>query len=101
MKIAEGRKSYPLKTQSLEVIHNHPGLSYFSLPDILYFLKWDSIGMLTIITNQGKTWYLRKTANFNRSAAFTKISELSKKYKGDALVDKFLKNSNNVGIERN
>ena len=87
--------------QSLEVIHNHPWLSYFSLADIAYFLKWDSIETLTIITNQGKIWYLRKTENFNRQDAYKKLAELSANHTGDELVAKFLKNSNNVGIERN
>lgn len=87
--------------QSLEVIHNHPGLSYFSLADIAYFLKWDSIETLTIITNQGKVWYIRKTENFSRREAYKKLAELSVNHTGDDLVDKFLKNSNNVGIERN
>lgn len=44
--------------QTLELLHNHPGLSYFSLPDIRFFLKYDSIKTMTIVTNKGKVWYI-------------------------------------------
>lgn len=86
---------------SLELAHNHPGLSYFSLNDIAVFLQYPAIKAMTVVTNQGTTWYINKTDNFSRVKAFSLLSELSKKYKDDELVEKFLKKGNTVGIERN
>lgn len=86
---------------SLELAHNHPGLSYFSLNDIAVFLQYPAIKTMTVITNQGTTWYINKTDSFSRTKALSLLSDLSKKYKDDELVEKFLKKGNTVGIERN
>ena len=86
---------------SLELAHNHPGLSYFSLNDIAVFLQYPAIKTMTVITNQGTTWYINKTDSFSRAKALSLLSDLSKKYKDDELVEKFLKKGNTVGIERN
>ena len=93
--LATGRES------SLEPAHNHPGLSYFSLNDIAVFLQYPAIKTMTVVTNQGTTWYINKTDSFNRGKALSLLSDLSKKYKDDELVEKFLKKGNTVGIERN
>lgn len=93
--LATGRES------SLELAHNHPGLSYFSLNDIAVFLQYPAIKTMTVITNQGTTWYINKTDSFSRGKALSLLSDLSKKYKDDELVEKFLKKGNTVGIERN
>lgn len=86
---------------SLELAHNHPGISYFSLNDIAVFLQYPAIKTMTVITNQGTTWYINKTDSFSRTKALSLLSDLSKKYKDDELVEKFLKKGNTVGIERN
>lgn len=82
--------------------HNHPGQSYFSLQDVAVFLKNDSIGTMSIVTNQGKVWTISKTARFDYDAAFAELY----KYRGvsekewDDVIDSFLKNGYTYGIER-
>lgn len=87
---------------SIMLCHNHPGLSYFSLQDVAVFLKNDSIGTMSIVTNQGKVWTISKTARFDYDAAFAELY----KYRGvsekewDDVIDSFLKNGYTYGIER-
>lgn len=89
---------------SLAILHNHPGLSYFSMRDMRTFLTNDDIGMMTIVTNQGKVWVIKKRENFVRKKAIKLIAELrnDKRLKNlDEVIEKFLKKSYNLGVERN
>lgn len=87
---------------SVMLCHNHPGQSYFSLQDVAVFLKNDSIGTMSIVTNQGKVWTISKTARFDYNTAFAELY----KYRGasekewDEVIDSFLKNGYTYGIER-
>lgn len=87
---------------SVMLCHNHPGQSYFSLQDVAVFLKNDSIGTMSIVTNQGKVWTISKTARFDYNTAFAELY----KYRGasekewDDVIDSFLKNGYTYGIER-
>lgn len=102
--LADAKAFHMLATgheSSLELAHNHPWLSYFSLNDIAVFLQYTAIKTMTVITNQGTTWYINKTDSFSRTKALSLLSDLSKKYKDNELVEKFLKKGNTVGIERN
>lgn len=47
--------------RSLDVLHNHPKGSTFSMEDIDFFVRTNSVRSLTIVTNQGKVMYLIKT----------------------------------------
>lgn len=47
--------------RSILLLHNHPGQSYFSMNDIQMFLVNDSIGAMSIVTNQGNVWTISKT----------------------------------------
>ena len=88
--------------QSLELIHNHPGLSYFSLNDINVFMMYNSIKTISIVTNQGKTWYINKLDSFDFSKARETMKELLDKYSDfDEIVEKFLKKGYTFGVERN
>lgn len=90
------------EARSLELVHNHPGLSYFSLLDINVFMSYDSIGTMSIVTNQGKTWYIRKTDNFDIDKAIELMKELMKEYDdNNEIVEKFLKKCYKYGVERN
>ena len=89
--------------QSLELLHNHPGLSYFSMQDIRFFLKYDSIKTMTIVTNKGNVWYITKNEKYDRKGVYDLMGSLTKEKNVDydEVVEKFLKQSYNLGIERN
>ena len=90
------------KANSVMLCHNHPGQSYFSLQDVMVFLKNDPISTMSIVTNQGKVWTISKTDRFDYDAAFAELY----KYRGatekewDDAIDSFLKNGYTYGIER-
>lgn len=88
--------------KSLMLCHNHPGQSYYSMNDIRFFLTEDSVGSLSIVTNQGKVWSISKADKFERSAA---VRGLAKSYvecgkDADETIDKFLKAGYTYGIRR-
>ena len=88
--------------KSVMLCHNHPGQSYYSMNDIRFFLIEESVGALSIVTNQGKVWSISKTDKFERDTA---ISGLAKFYvecgkDADETIDKFLKSGYTYGIRR-
>ena len=86
---------------SLELIHNHPGLSYFSLNDIGVFLSNSTMQTISIVNNQGTTCFLHKTEKYNYKENLALIRKLSEKYKTDKLVDKYVREAYSCGVERN
>lgn len=88
--------------RSVMLCHNHPGQSYFSLQDVAVFLKNDSIGTMSIVTNQGKVWTISKTAHFDCTRAFGELlhHQGAPENEWDDIIDKFLKNGYTYGIER-
>nr|DAF27063.1 MAG TPA: minor capsid protein [Caudoviricetes sp.] len=88
------------KKRSLVVAHNHPGLSGFSLNDLLFFLRTDSVGTLTIVTNQGKVMYMTKSPKFELNEALKKIQTFAKVNQNlEDHVDSIIKSLYNVGVE--
>lgn len=89
--------------RTLELMHNHPALSYFSLNDINVFMNYPTIKVMTIVTNQGKTWYINKLDAFDLHKAQFVMAELLKKHVGDEdkIIEKFLKRSYDYSVERN
>lgn len=87
---------------SVMLCHNHPGQSYFSLQDIVVFLKNDSIGTMSIVTNQGKVWSISKTSKFDYEESFRELLRHRDVHENewDEIIDKFLKNGYTYGIER-
>ena len=88
------------------VLHNHPSLSNFSLSDIQFLLKYETIRMMVVITNLGSISYLVKNKKYNfRNAvnlfnqAVDKNNEAKKLKDFQDAADYFLKNSYNVGID--
>ncbi len=65
--------AYHLLSTSLEcvviVLHNHPSLSKFSLEDVKFFLRNESVKMMVVVTNLGSVSYLVKKDNYNRNKA--------------------------------
>ena len=73
------------------------------MQDIQSFLKNDIIKTMTIVTNKGNVWYMSKNDGYNRSGAYALMRKIVEE-KGadyDAIVEEFLKQSYNLGIERN
>ena len=87
------------------VLHNHPSLSAFSLSDIQFLLKYETVKMMVVVTNLGNVSYLVKNKKYNFEEAVILLNEavdLNNRAKNirdlqDA-ADYFLKNCYNVGI---
>lgn len=87
------------------VLHNHPSLSAFSLPDIQFLLRYETVKMMVVVTNLGSVSYLVKNRKYDFEKAVILLNEavdLNNKAKNikdlqDA-TDYFLKNCYNVGI---
>ncbi|EGQ3459773.1 head protein [Staphylococcus pseudintermedius] len=63
------------RRQSLIMMHNHPGSSIFSLQDIMFFNRNDSIKTMTIVTNLGQVKYITKLKKYDAE----KVAELGLK----------------------
>ncbi len=88
------------------VLHNHPSLSAFSLSDIQFLLKYETVKMMVVVTNLGSMSYLVKNKKYDFGKAITLFNEaVDKNNKANNLkdlqdaADYFLKNSYNVGID--
>lgn len=51
------------------VLHNHPSIQTFSLTDISFFLQYDNLKMMSVVSNYGKVHYLYKDKNFDLEEA--------------------------------
>lgn len=45
------------------VLHNHPSLSAFSLSDIQFLLRYETVKLMVVVTNLGNVSYLVKIVN--------------------------------------
>lgn len=90
--------------RSLDVLHNHPGLSSFSMNDLNFFMSNQSVRTLTIVTNQGKVMYITKTDVYNHLACRKETQKIYIEFKEgliksqDELVEKMLKSFYNHGV---
>ncbi len=94
-----------LKTKperSIMLLHNHPGQSYFSMNDLSFFVHYPQIGAMSIVTNQGEVWWIRKTDNYSLEKIKKVMDNAGERCGGDKdkLVELFLKGCYNKGIER-
>ena len=87
------------------VLHNHPSLSEFSLSDIQFLLRYETVKMMVVVTNLGNVSYLVKNAKYNFEKAVILLNEavdLNNKAKNikdlQEAADYFLKNCYNIGI---
>lgn len=88
------------------VLHNHPSLSDFSLSDIQFLLKYQTVKMMVVVTNLGNISYLVKNKKYDFGKAIILFNEaVDKNNKADNLkdlqdaADYFFKNSYNIGID--
>lgn len=51
------------------VLHNHPSIQTFSLADISFFLQYDNVRMMSVVSNYGKVHYLCKDDKFDLGEA--------------------------------
>ena len=87
------------------VLHNHPSLSAFSLSDIQFLLKYETVKLMVVVTNLGSVSYLVKNSKYDFEKAVVLLNEaidLNSKAKNikdlQEAADYFLKNCYNVGI---
>lgn len=53
------------------VLHNHPSIQTFSLTDISFFLQYDNVKVMSVVSNYGKVHYLYKDEKFDLDEAVT------------------------------
>jgi hypothetical protein len=51
------------------ILHNHPSLSKFSLDDVKFFLRNNTVKMMVVVTNLGSISYLVKKDNYEHKTA--------------------------------
>lgn len=54
---------------AIVVLHNHPSIQTFSLTDITFFLQYDNVRMMSVVSNYGKVHYLYKDEKFDLNEA--------------------------------
>lgn len=87
------------------VLHNHPSLSKFSLDDVQFFLRNETVKMMVVITNLGAISYLTKSKKYDYGESVKLYNEsVNIHNEGSGLrdyqkaVEWFLSNSHKVGI---
>jgi hypothetical protein len=65
---ADTKTFHLLQSERLAIInmHNHPNCSNFSLYDISFFLRNDSVKLLILLSNKGELNYLSKSEDYSR-----------------------------------
>ena len=56
------------------VLHNHPSLSAFSLSDIQFLLRYETVKLMVIVTNLGNVSYLVKNSKYYFEKAVVSVS---------------------------
>ena len=87
----------------LAFLHNHPSTNNFSLTDIMTFLRQPVIGLMSVVTNQGKVHILKKGDKYDFSRNWNQLvkslEDFSAGRKDDSqAVQQFLKNCNKRGV---
>lgn len=97
VRLLQGR-SYAFE---LGISHNHPSTANFSFADIDYFIANDYLGLMSVVTNQGEVYVLRKADNYDydkiRKIEIDLINEYSLENQAE-IVKEFLKLCKKGGI---
>lgn len=87
------------------VLHNHPSLSAFSLSDIQFLLRYETVKLMVVVTNLGNVSYVVKNSKYDFEKAvilFNEAIDLNNEAKNikdlQEAADYFLKSCYNVGI---
>ena len=83
---------------SLLFLHNHPRNSIFSEKDLNSFLTADAILMVTVVCNNGRTYYLIKSTEYNVGDALKYYDELFENIEIKNTVKEFLRTCKKVGL---
>lgn len=63
------------KSVAVVVLHNHPSTQTFSLEDIQFFLQYQHIEVIVVVSNQGTVHYLMRDNDYDVSSAFDLFRE--------------------------
>ena len=85
--------------RSLDVLHNHPKGSTFSVEDINFFVRTNSVRSLTIVTNQGKVMYLIKTKKVSMQKMVESLYNLTYSNDLTANIDKIVDSLYTLGVK--
>ena len=85
--------------RSLDVLHNHPKGSTFSMEDIDFFVRTNSVRSLTIVTNQGKVMYLIKTKKVSIQKMVESLYNLTFSNDLKANIDKIADSLYTLGVK--
>lgn len=85
--------------RSLDVLHNHPKGSTFSMEDIDFFVRTNSVRSLTIVTNQGKVMYLIKTKKVSIQKMVESLYNLTYSNDLTANIDKIADSLYTLGVK--
>ena len=85
-------------------LHNHPSTNKFSLADIITFVRYAQIGLMSVVTNQGEVYILHKNLKYNYQKAKNILNVVYQKYatkeiEHNEAVNMFLKVCSEGGIE--
>lgn len=91
------------KYNELMYLHNHPSTNVFSLADIITFIRYAKIKIMSVVTNQGEVYILCKSGVYNYEAIAPIMDDIAEKYKANVLtaedaVSAFLKRCIKGGI---
>lgn len=82
---------------SLLFLHNHPNNSIFSEKDLESFLTADSILMVSVVCNNGRQYFLTKTADYQKEKALLYYDDIYEKMEQGS-VKEFLRTCSKVGL---
>lgn len=91
------------KECDLVYMHNHPATNIFSIADLQTFIRYSSIGTMSVVTNQGEVHIVHKTKDYSFNKAFRLLYEQYKNFKNGNIsnedaVKKFLKQCRKGGV---
>lgn len=92
------------RERELLYIHNHPNTTNFSLADIMTFISYGQIKIMSVVTNQGEIYLLNKTQKYVYNKTREIFSIIYNKYEDEVYtekeaIDEFLSVCSEGGVE--